>query len=154
MDDLRERFATLNRVPVPDVWPDIERRVGLLDAPVPTDRLIGRRPELTLLRPERGGRATTATRSRRMSALLVAAILALAAVVGGLAAGSALVRLRSVAPATPDASASTSSTPATSAPSVEPSPSSSAPPSAPPPSAASAPFSAFGSFRSGRLVSA
>ena len=36
MDDLRHRFATLDRVPVPDVWSDVERRLEALGTAAPT----------------------------------------------------------------------------------------------------------------------
>jgi len=39
MDDLRERFTTLDRLPVPDLWGDVERRLEVLDTTVPTGRL-------------------------------------------------------------------------------------------------------------------
>jgi Tol biopolymer transport system component len=77
MDDLRRRFASLDRVPAPDLWDAIERRAV---AAGPTTRVRG------VVRPA-GMRAGTS--GRRQLALLVALAALLAAlVVGTLVAGS------------------------------------------------------------------
>ncbi|MEA2546184.1 MAG: hypothetical protein QOI09_1457 [Chloroflexota bacterium] len=101
MDDLRQRFATLDRVPVPDVWNDVERRLELLGAGAPTTRpvaVIDRRREIEdglSRRPLWAGRPAWVV----VAAGLVAALLA----AGAFAVGSGLVRPPAVV-APPDAS--------------------------------------------------
>ena len=58
MDDLRDRFATLDRVPVPDVWSEVERRLDALGRRGADRTLEPARPEW------RGGRADGSRRSR------------------------------------------------------------------------------------------
>ena len=96
MDDLRQRFATLDAVPVPDVWSEVERRIEALGGAAPTGRLQVVRPEWRAGRSEPvHPRATP--RGRRETALVAAAAaLAVVLVAGGLAVGSGLVRLPSV----------------------------------------------------------
>jgi hypothetical protein len=105
MDDLRQRFASLDREPVPDVWNDIERRLEALGTTSPTERLIPVRtasPSPIAGRPSwpatrRGGR-------RSIWVLAAAALIAALLVAGAFAVGSGLVRRTSVVPPSPDAS--------------------------------------------------
>jgi hypothetical protein len=90
MDDLRERFATLDRVPVPDLWDEVANRLEALGTVRPTPRLVA-------VRTERRRTPNVGTR-RRAALLLAAALLAVALVAGALAAGGALLRQQAVAP--------------------------------------------------------
>ena len=103
MDDLRQRFATLDRVPVPDVWTDVERRLEALGTGVPTARPVAmgdrrrsiddglsRRPPLLAGRP--------------VWVVVAAGLIAALLVAGALAVGSGLVRLTAVLPPSPEAS--------------------------------------------------
>jgi hypothetical protein len=107
MDDLRRRFATLDLVPVPDVWTDVERRLEALAVAVPTGRLDVVTPEQR--RPIRAGSARSGDRldGRRRGALLAAAALLAALLIGAIAIGSGLVRLTSVVPPSPLPSSTT-----------------------------------------------
>ncbi len=103
MDDLRQRFATFDRVPVPDVWSDVERRLELLGTGVPTTRPVGRSDRrrsigdgLSRRPPLQAGRPVWVV----VAAGLIAALL----VAGALAVGSGLVRLTAVLPPSPEAS--------------------------------------------------
>ena len=99
MNDLRERFATLDRAPVPEIWSEVERRLEALGGSAPTGRLIAVRPEWRGARTERSSPSSAPIRSRRRIALLaVAALIAALLIGGGLAVGSGLVRLTSVLP--------------------------------------------------------
>jgi hypothetical protein len=105
MDDLRQRFASLDRVPVPDVWSDIERRLEAVGTTSPTERLvpvrtaspstIAGRPSWPATRP--GGRHS-------IWVLAAAALIAALLVAGAFAVGSGLLRLTAVVPPLPDAS--------------------------------------------------
>jgi len=105
MGDLRDRFATLDRVPVPDVWSDVERRLEALGTASQPERLVPVRtasPSTIAGRPSwpvtrRGGR-------RSIWVLAAAALIAALLVAGAFAVGSGLVRLTSVVPPSPDAS--------------------------------------------------
>jgi photosystem II stability/assembly factor-like uncharacterized protein len=109
MDDLRQRFATLDRVPVPEVWNEIERRLEGFGSTTPAGRLFAVTPEWRGARAERSGRLATPIRSRRRIALLVAAALIATLLVGGaLAVGSGLVRLTSVVRPSAEATPATS----------------------------------------------
>jgi Kelch motif/Galactose oxidase, central domain len=119
MDDLRDRFATLDHVPVPDVWNDVERRLEALRAAAPTGRVVavrpGRRSAMTGARP----RSSNMSGGRRSVGLLAAATLIAALLVGGaIAVGSGWVRLSPIVPPALDA---TPPSPAAS-PSASPSP--------------------------------
>jgi photosystem II stability/assembly factor-like uncharacterized protein len=103
MDDLRQRFETLDRVPVPEFWSEVERRLEALGSTAPTGRLVAVRPEWRGARAERSRPSTAPISSRRTIALLAAAALIATLLVGGLAVGSGLVRLTSVVPPSPDA---------------------------------------------------
>ncbi len=107
MDDLRRRFATLDLVPVPDVWVDVQRRLEALATVVPTGRLDVVTPEQR--GPIRAGSARSGDRldDRRRGALLAAAALLAALLIGAIAIGSGLVRLTSVVPPSPLPSSTT-----------------------------------------------
>lgn len=100
MDDLRDRFATLDRMPVPDVWSDVERRLEALGTATPTRRLAAVQP---------GWRGTsereTSLRARRQVGrghntplLAAAAVMALLLVGVAAAVGTGLVRLPALVP--------------------------------------------------------
>jgi hypothetical protein len=84
MDDLRDRFATLDRVPVPDLWSDVERRLESLDTTAPTGDLVAVKHEWQgAANVERSRGSATPVHGRRDVAARVAAampVLALAAV--------------------------------------------------------------------------
>ena len=104
MDDLRDRFATLDRVPVPNVWSDVERRLDALGTTAPIGRLVAVKPEWrgTANDAARSHGSATPIRGRRDVALLAAATLMAVLLVGGaIAVGSGLVRLSSVVPPPP-----------------------------------------------------
>jgi hypothetical protein len=99
MDDLRDRFATLDRVPVPDVWSDIERRLEALGPAMPTGALAPVKRESREAHATRSSAAGTQFGDRRTVALLAAAALLAALLVGSaIAVGSGLVRLSTVVP--------------------------------------------------------
>jgi len=105
MDDLRDRFETLDRVPVPDVWSDVERRLEALGTRMPTGRLVAVKPELR--RPISDGSSGSAhlpARRHRVGLLAAAALIAALLIGGAIAVGSGLVRLTSVVPPSPSAS--------------------------------------------------
>lgn len=150
MDDLRQRFATLDRVPAPDLWSEVERRIDALGGAAPTGRIEPARPEW------RGGRADgsrhfrTPTLSRRSIVLLAAAALLAVALLGGaLAVGSGLVRLTSVVPPSPEATSTNSPAPSP----AEGSPSPRTPASATPQNAVPARSGMFDQLRDWRPVS-
>lgn len=97
MDDLRRRFAVLDRVPVPDVWGDVERRLQTLGAPAPTGRLVVTPGRTASIASAPG--ATTHWMDRRPTlAFLIAAAVVAALVLGGLAVGAGIFRSPSVVP--------------------------------------------------------
>jgi len=97
MADLRDRFATLDRMPVPDLWADIERR---LETKAPVGRLVSDGPVWRAAQqPKSPDSAARGRPDRRW--LVLAALLATLAVVGALVAGSGLGRRLSVVPASP-----------------------------------------------------
>jgi len=99
MDDLRQRFAMLDRVAVPELWNDVERRTEALWADVPTRPLAGVRPSWRRVRESEGSpREASMPRSRRRLLLLLAALVTIALVGGVIAVGSGFVRLSSVIP--------------------------------------------------------
>ena len=109
MDDLRQRFATLDRVPAPDIWNEIDRRLEEFGSTTPAGRPVAVQPKWRGARAERSRRSVTPIRSRRQMALLVAAALIATLLVGGaFAVGSGLVRLTSVVPPSPEATPTTS----------------------------------------------
>ncbi len=101
MDDLRNRFAALDRLPVPDVWDDVERRLAVLGAGARTRDLVAVTPGRP--GPVRAGRTTAGARGpgRRRVILLAAAALLAALLVATIAVGSGIVRLSSVVPPSP-----------------------------------------------------
>jgi hypothetical protein len=115
MDDLRDRFASLDRVPVPDVWPDVERRLEVLGTTVPTGRLAASGPvwrgsgdRKTSLRGDR-----PLSRGRSIPLLAGAALMTLLLVGLAVAVGTGLVRLPAIVPpsASPRPSPSEAPTP-------------------------------------------
>jgi photosystem II stability/assembly factor-like uncharacterized protein len=149
VDDLRQRFATLDRVPAPDIWSEVERRIEGFGSTTRAGRLVAVQPEWRGGRAERSRGSSTPIRSRRSIALLAAAALIAVALVGGaLAVGSGLVRLTSVVP--PRIPASPAEMPGPSPSMASPSPevaASPAPPSGP------ARSGMFDQLRDWRLVS-
>jgi hypothetical protein len=87
MDDLRRRFASLDRVPVPDLWDTIETRAAALDR---VERVT------TFVTPV----SLRSRRSNRPSPMLLAATVALlvALVAGAVAIGSGLIKLPATVP--------------------------------------------------------
>ncbi len=123
MDDLRDRFATLDDVPVPDVWNGVERRLEALGAAAPTGRVVavrpGRRSAMTGALPRSGEMSG----GRRSVGLLAAATLIAALLVGGaIAVGSGWVRLSPLPPPALDATLIPSPPAPSTSPSVSPSP--------------------------------
>ena len=121
MDDLRDRFATLDHVPVPDVWSDVERRLEALGTAAPTGRVVAVRPGRRGATPAVSRRSGTMQGGRRNVGLLAAATLIAALLVGGaIAVGSGLVHLSPIVPPALDATLIPS--PPSISPSVSPSP--------------------------------
>jgi hypothetical protein len=121
MDDLRQRFATLDRVPVPDIWSDVEHRLEALGTAAPTRRLVAVKPRWSapIGSAAPGPRNLAARRNR--AALLAAAALIVALLIGAaFAVGSGLIRLASIVPP-PEASFSTTPPPASTEPVASPS---------------------------------
>lgn len=121
MDDLRRRFATLDRVPTPDLWDAIERRAAAAGSTTRVTAVV--RPAGTLA----GGSGR-----RQLVLLLAVAALLAALVAGALVAGSSrpdrlAVVVRPTATVAPPESAAPSAAP--SAPSASPAPSRSTTPS-------------------------
>ena len=103
MDDLRRRFATLDRVPVPDVWSDVERRLELLGTGAPTTRPVTRNDRRRSI--EDGlSRRPPLQAGRPVWLVIAAGLIAALLVAGALAVGSGLVRLTAVLPPSPDPS--------------------------------------------------
>jgi hypothetical protein len=112
MDDLRQRFATLDGVPVPDVWSDVERRLDRLRTNAAPRRLVGIKPEWRGTSPDTSLGSANALGHRRTVWLLLAAALLAALLVGGaLVVGSGLERLWNVVPPSPDRSVVVSPSP-------------------------------------------
>ena len=112
MSDLRQQFATLDRVPVPDVWSRVERRLEVLGTSVPTGRLVAVKPAWRgAAKAETSAESATPNRSWRTVALLAAATLLAALLVGGaIAVGSGMLRLSSVVPLPPSPQSSLTAT--------------------------------------------
>src|SRR5215210_5690 len=99
MDDLRERFAGLDDIRVPDLWTDVERRLAAYETNAVTRKLA---PATGTRRSTPGGdTGSWGVGRRRTAALLAAAALIAALLIGALAAGSQLMRLTAVLPSTP-----------------------------------------------------
>lgn len=103
MDDLRQRFVTLDRLPVPDVWSDVERRVELLGTGAPTTRPVAMGDRRRSIDDGLSGRAPLQA-GPRVWVVLAAGLIAALLVAGAFAVGSGLVRLTTVLPPSPDAS--------------------------------------------------
>ncbi len=104
MDDLRRRFASLDRLPAPDLWAEIEQRATTME---PVSRVSGVVTPVSV-RPRRSG-------ARSVLVYLAAAASLVALVAGAAAVGSGLVRLPAIVPA-PSESASLAPSPAPSTP--------------------------------------
>src|SRR6266566_8187627 len=100
MDDLRQRFASLDRVPVPDLWSDVEHRLEALATTVPTGRPVG--PGLAWRgsgdreAPRRAGRPVS--RAHQLPLVAWAALMTLVLLGVAVAVGTGLVRLPAVVP--------------------------------------------------------
>ena len=95
MADLRTRFATLDRLPAPDLWAEIERR-AMATVPAGGDAQARGRWHASPARPWRGARPSLGRqRTRRLVLVLLGLALVLA---GGLAVGigSGLIRIPAV----------------------------------------------------------
>src|SRR3954465_13973746 len=103
MDDLRDRFASLDRVPVPDVWSDVERRLDGSRA-TPAIRVVGAGAVPRSVSDVPSRRWIIPSRQRPVWTLITVALIAAALVVGALGVGSGLLRLRAQFPPSPDAS--------------------------------------------------
>src|SRR6266566_8853167 len=124
MDDLRKRFASLDRVPVPDLWSDVEHRLEALATTVPTGRLVG--PGLAWRgsgdreAPRRAGRPVS--RAHQLPLVAWAALMTLVLLGVAVAVGTGLVRLPAVVPpstpSSPSALPSPTGSQATPSPSV------------------------------------
>jgi hypothetical protein len=86
MSSLRDRFATLDGVPMPELWPDVQRRASGLRAAGPVTSVTVRIP-------------THATGRRDGTVALLAATLLVALLAGVIAVGSGLVKLPVMPPA-------------------------------------------------------
>src|SRR5437899_221412 len=103
MIDLRDRFSTLDRVPVPDLWTDVERRRAMIGTKASTGRVVPGRPAWAVAGPF----SNSANRFRRSPLLLLVAVLATALIIGGaIAVGSGLIHLPSLVPIGPSPDAS------------------------------------------------
>ena len=114
MDKLRERFAALDRMPVPDVWSDALRRADALTVPVATEAKV------TLTRPTAVARPRSAA-GMLMVVLVTMALIAILAV-GGLAVGSWFADQQQLAPVVAPSATATlpDATPRSTAPSTSP----------------------------------
>jgi hypothetical protein len=127
MDDLRRRFATLDAVPTPLDWTEVERRATAVASAAATPSSVGptsvRRASGPLVRPN--------TSRPRHLALLVAVALVAALVAGVVGFGGLLNRQNAVLDASPSPTATPTSNPTPTSsiapsPSVEPTPSAAA----------------------------
>ena len=127
MDDLRQRFASLDRVPVPDLWSDVEHRLEALATTVPTGRPVGRGPAWR----SSGDRAAPRPGSQPVSlghplpSVALAALMTLVLLGVAVAVGTGLVQLPAMVP--PSTSPSPSALPSLTASQAPPSPSVSEP---------------------------
>jgi N-acetylneuraminic acid mutarotase len=97
MDELRRRFATLNSVPVPDVWTEVERRVDALGSVERTERLPVGRPSWRASGDVRFAGRSARTIDRRSFALFAAAVLTIT-LLGAAVVGSYLLNVSPVLP--------------------------------------------------------
>ncbi|MEO8570768.1 MAG: hypothetical protein ABI553_03625 [Chloroflexota bacterium] len=98
MDDLRQRFAALNDIRMPELWDEVERRAETLRNLAPAERLA---PAPPMWRGTIAGRSRGSSRpiaSRRTIALLVAAAITVALIGGAIAAGSVFVHRPETSP--------------------------------------------------------
>ena len=88
MDDLRRRFASLDRVPCPDLWDQVEQRAAAMGPVARVSAVVTPVP----LPPRR-------STARSLVVYLAAAALLVALVAGAVAVGSGLVKLPAIVPA-------------------------------------------------------
>lgn len=93
MDDLRARFAALDRIPVPDVWSEVERRLAAPRTVVQARRVAPVRPVARGVVEDR--RATRLLLAAMLIALLVVAV---AIATGGLAQPSTVAPTADASP--------------------------------------------------------
>jgi WD40 repeat protein len=86
MSSLRDRFATLDGVPMPELWSDVQRRAASLRAAEPVTSVTVRIPR-------------HATGRRDGTVALLAATLLVALLAGAIAVGAGLVKLPAMPPA-------------------------------------------------------
>ena len=98
MDDLRDQFATLDAVPVPDLWARVERQLAALDGEGSSGRPARIDPRWRATPMVRPSRSVGGIASRRLAWLVVAALLAIVLLGGALAVGSGLFRSSVVVP--------------------------------------------------------
>ena len=95
MDDLRQRFATLDSVPVPDVWSGVELRLETLGTSGPNGRLTAVKPQMRAGAVTTPGSAEVLGRRRTVALLVLVVLLAALLIGGAIVVGSGLVRLTS-----------------------------------------------------------
>jgi hypothetical protein len=125
MDDLRGRFATLDRVPVPDLWSDVEHRLEALGTAMPTRRLAPVQPAWrgTSDRETSLRARWPASRGHNIPLLAGAALIAMLLIGVAVAVGTGLVRLPAVVPPPSSPRPSQSEAPTPTASQATPSPS-------------------------------
>ena len=111
MSSLADRFATLDRMPMPELWPEVEHRAAAFGS--------AERPTSATIRMP--GRSTG---SRDLTVLQLAAALLIAALAGVIVVGSGLMRLPVIV-TPPSPSTTPSSAPSTAVPSITAEPSAS-----------------------------
>ena len=112
MDDLRRRFASLDRVPAPDLWSQVEQRAATMG---PVARVSG------VVTP--GSLAPRRSTARSLLVYLAAAAVLTALVAGAVTVGSGLVKLPATVPAPSESASVAPSAPSTPTPSNSPEPS-------------------------------
>ena len=112
MDDLRRRFASLDRVPAPDLWGQVEQRAATMG---PVARVSGVVTPVSL--PPRRSTA------RSVLVYLAAAAVLTALVAGAVTVGSGLVKLPAIVPAPSESASVAPSAPSTPVASNSPEPS-------------------------------
>src|SRR5215510_102976 len=108
MSSLRDRFATLDGMPVPELWADVERRAAAFGSAEPVTSAGVRVP-------------VRSTRSNDRTLALLVAALFVVLLAGAVAVGSGLVRFPELVPAPAPASSPSSSAPSTDSPTAVPS---------------------------------
>ena len=101
MDDLRRRFASLDRVPAPDLWGQVEQRAAAMG---PVARVSGGRHSRCHSPPRR-------STARSVLVYLAAAAVLTALVAGAVTVGSGLVKLPAIVPAPSESASAVAPTP-------------------------------------------